>query len=79
MAVVSLVSLNTVETGQVVEVAQILGGAGVICRLNSMGIEVGTKIKKNSSKLTNGPIIVEVKDTQIAIGRGIAEKIFVKI
>ena len=60
-------------------VIQITGGAGVVRKLDAMGVEVGGKIKKIGSTLGNGPLVFEIKRTQVAVGRGIAQKILVKI
>jgi len=75
----SSVSLSTMEPNQIVKVTQILGGDNMLTKLNVMGVSVGTKIKKISSTSPNWPMVFEAKGVQVAIGKGIAQKIFVKI
>ncbi|NKQ38364.1 MAG: ferrous iron transport protein A [Methanosarcinales archaeon] len=47
-------------------------------RLEMLGIRIGNKIKNVTSQPFGGPIVIEVNRTQISIGTGIAEKIFVE-
>ena len=56
---------------------KIEGGVGIKNRLYSMGLIPGEIIKIiNTDK--KGPLIIEIKDTKIAIGRGMAMKILVE-
>ena len=71
--------VTAIKTGKTAKVCRILGGPGVFQKLNSMGIDVGSMIKKISSASANGPTVFEVKRTQIAIGHGIAQKILVEV
>ena len=73
------IPLNDMRANQEGKVVQITGGAGVVRKLDAMGVEVGGKIKKIGSTLRNGPLVFEIKRTQVAVGRGIAQKILVKI
>jgi len=61
------------------EVVIISLGAGRIAtkRLVDMGLVPGTKIKI-LRKAPLGPIEIEVKGSKLALGRGLATKIFVK-
>lgn len=71
-----MISLLQLENNSYAEVIDIKGGAGFLRRLESMGVRVGCKILKISD--TPGPVIIKVGSTQLAIGRGIASKIFVE-
>ena len=71
-----IVSLLQLENNSYAEVVDIKGGPGFLRRLESMGIRIGCKILKISD--TPGPVIIKVGNTQLAVGRGIASKIFVK-
>lgn len=73
-----LMPLSELFPGQTGEVANIAGGTGVIDRLNALGVRPGKKIKKISGAFSRGPLVFEIEKTQIAIGRGIANKIFIK-
>ena len=47
-------------------------------RLSELGLTPGTKIKKLSSAPFHGPIQLEVRNTRLVIGRGLASKILLK-
>jgi ferrous iron transport protein A len=53
------------------------GGAGFRRRLAALGFTPGTKIKMLQNR-GHGAILVTVRDTRIALGRGEAHKIWVK-
>jgi len=58
-----------------VRVKEILGGRGFVRRLADMGLAPGQEVEV----LSNGPpVVVKIKDTKIAIGRGIARKVVVE-
>ncbi len=63
-----------VNQGEEVKILDIAGGQGVYKRLMEMGIYPGASVKIISNT-GGGPIIIGVKDTKIALGRGMAMKI----
>lgn len=60
-------------------VHKILGGHGMTRRLEALGVRAGVPITKVSSQLMRGPITIQLGNTQIALGFGIARKVIVKI
>jgi len=46
-------------------------------RLNSLGLVPNTKVKI-LRKLSKGPLLVKIKGTEVALGRGICSKIYVE-
>jgi len=44
-----------------------------------MGFNPGVRIKVIQGGFSRGPIIVAVRDTRLALGRGMAHKIMVKL
>jgi len=72
----SLNDMNSEESGIVYEIE---GGQGMINRLNALGIITGKKIKKIDSMLMRGPATVLVNRTKVAIGFGMAGKIFIEV
>ncbi len=70
-----LAEMRTGQTGTVVEV---MGGHGLIRRLDALGIRPGRKVTKLNSTLFRGPIILRVNNTQVAVGFGMAKKIIVE-
>jgi len=71
----SLVELKENEVGKVVE---ILGGFGIHQKLDALGIRIGVEVKKISSIAARGPVIVEVGNTKIALGYGMARRIILE-
>ncbi len=61
-------------TGKV-RVKEILGGKGFVRRLADMGLAPGQVVEVMSR---GPPVIVKIRDTKIAIGRGIAKKVVVE-
>jgi len=70
-------TLAKMRTGQTGTVVGILGGHGLIRRLDALGIRPGKKVTKLSSALFRGPVILRVNNTQVAVGFGMARKIIV--
>lgn len=74
--IMDLTRLKTGETGLVKEIA---GGWGVTSRLETLGIRSNVHLNKISSQLARGPVTVQVGNTRVAIGFGMAEKIIVQL
>lgn len=58
-------------------ITQIRGGRGLVRRLSDMGFTPGVNVKVVHAH-SPGPLAVEVKDSRIALGRGVAMKIMVE-
>ena len=71
-------TLAEMRTGQTGTVVGVLGGHGLIQRLDALGIRPGRKVTKLSSTLFRGPITLRVNNTQVAVGFGMARKIIVE-
>ncbi len=74
--IVNLIDMKRGETGVV---AELQGGFGFTTRIQSMGIRIGKKIKKTGAHFWRGPQTVLVDNFQVAIGHGMASKIFVEV
>lgn len=72
-APIPLTELDTDEEGAVIELG---GGRGFISRLATLGFTPGAPLKMVQN-YGSGPLIVRVRDTRIALGRGEAGKVFV--
>ncbi len=59
------------------KIVRINGGRNLVRKLYSMGIYEGVVIEKILS-YSKGPVIVKVHNSQVAIGRGMAEKLSVE-
>ena len=72
------INLTQLKEGETGEITGIQGGYGLTKRLDSLGIKVGSKIIKVSSQYMKGPIVLQVNNTQVAIGYGMARKILLE-
>jgi len=69
-------SLGRIESGMWVQIEQMTGGHQFLSRLASLGFTPGARLKVLQN-YGHGPLIVSVRDTRVALGRGEAEKILV--
>jgi ferrous iron transport protein A len=68
--------LSQVAEGQVVSVVSINSGRGLRNRLTAMGLMPKTQIQVvHNGRL--GPFVISIKNSRMAIGRGVADKIMV--
>jgi len=72
-------TLAEMKTGQTGTVVGVLGGHGLIQRLDALGIRPGKKVTKLSSTLFRGPVTLRVNNSRVAVGFGMARKIIVKV
>ncbi len=70
--------LTMLESGDKAIVKEIRGGRGFINKLNALGITPGKEITKLSAMIFQGPVIIKIGESQIALGYGMANKIFVR-
>jgi len=71
-------TLARMQAGQSGKVISIDKGHGIVRRLEAMGIRPGQRITKISAMFMRGPVTVQVKNTRIALGHGMASKIIVE-
>jgi Fe2+ transport system protein FeoA len=69
--------LAMVSSGETVRIVSIEGGQGVRRRLADLGLNLGEVISVVQSN-HHGPMILAVKESRLAIGRGVAHKIMVE-
>ena len=70
--------LTKLGPGQKGIIVRIEGGSGLVNKLEHMGIRKGKTIEKVSSHFLRGPQTIRVGRTEVAIGFGMARKIFVE-
>ena len=73
---IDLTQMQTGESGLIIEIQ---GGHGLISKVQSMGLRPGKKITKISSHFWRGPQIIKVDNIEVAIGFGMAKRIFVQV
>jgi ferrous iron transport protein A len=65
--------------GQSGIVVEVLGGQGMINRLSALGIRPGKRVTKVNSMFMRGPVTVQVGNSRVAIGFGMAKRIVVDL
>ncbi|UCD91608.1 MAG: metal-dependent transcriptional regulator [Methanobacteriota archaeon] len=73
-----LVPLVNMKNGEEGIIKFLRGGRGMVRRLADMGLTRDTRIKVNRSAPFRGPIEIRVRGTRLALGRGVANRIFVQ-
>ncbi len=73
------IQLTALKEGDEGKIAFIRAGRAATQRLNEMGLVPETKIKILRKGVLNGPIEVLVRNSRLAIGAGLAAKIYVRI
>ena len=68
--------LSMVRAGETVKIVRIEAGRGLNSRLAAMGLvpNVQIKVVRNNHP---GPFVINIKDSKIMLGRGMAHKIMV--
>ncbi len=67
--------LSMTATGERVKLVNIIGGEGIKNRLAALGLTPGVELCVVQD--AGGPLLVSVRDSRIALGRGMAHKIMV--
>jgi len=75
----SVISITELKPGQEGIIASIRGNRRVTQRLADLGLTPETTIQMLKTAPFNGPIEVVVRGSRLAIGREIAENIFVRV
>ena len=69
--------LSDLAPGEIGVVQGLAGGRGFVSRLAALGFTPGAEVKMIQN-FGHGPIIVLVRDTRIALGRGEAMKVLIR-
>ena len=71
--------LINIEDNIQVEIVSFRGGWGISSKLRQLGLMPGDRIIVTKRAPFNGPLLVEANGRSIALGRGVAGKIEVKV
>lgn len=71
-----MVPLTDAKESAKCRVMRIMGGKGAILRLSELGVYEGAVII--AKRTGAGPVLIQVLDSTIALGRGLAQKIQVE-
>lgn len=72
----SAAALGSNEEGTIVSLG---GGPGAQARLRALGLVEGQRVRNVSRIGWGGPVILLVNRAQVAVGRGLARKIVVRV
>lgn len=70
-------TLDQIPKDRNVQVVSIEGGWGARHRLNRLGIHPGDMIVVKRGGIMGGPILVQIHGMEVALGRGMAQKVVV--
>ena len=71
--------LADLKPGESAEIVSLNGGEDFQSRLRAMGLAEGQTVRKLSRIRWGGPIVLLVNRAQVAVGRGMARKITVRV
>ncbi len=74
-----IVDITNLKTGEKAIIKDIIGGAGIIRKVENMGIRIGKSVKKLSSHYLRGPQTIQIDRLNLAVGYGVAKKILVEV
>jgi ferrous iron transport protein A len=75
----TLRALDRVPECHWAEVVEVDGGQGANRRLAQLGILVGATVHVLRAAPLGGPVLVEVQGSTVAVGRGLARKVSVRL
>ncbi len=74
-----MTDLTQMKRGERGKVVKIEGGLGLLRRLETLGIRKGVEVTKASAQIMRGPITLKAGNTEVAIGYGMAKRVFVEL
>ncbi len=74
-----LSSITDLKPGQKAKIAFIRGGMESVKRLSDLGLTPGTQVQLQRSAPLKGPVQILVRGSMLAVGRGIANRIFITL
>ena len=73
------ITLVELKAGQSAHIKSIHGGVFITKRLSDLGLRPGKRVTKISGMFMRGPVTVKVGSSNIALGFGMANKVFVEV
>ena len=72
-------TLDHVHEGKKAKIIEIKGGRSIRQRLAELGLHPGDVVGMVRSAVFHGPMLIDIRGNEVAIGRGVAEKIEVEV
>ncbi len=73
------VSLAQMRAGERGRILRIIGGRGLVYKLEALGIREGEEIKKVSEQWMRGPVLLKHGHSQVALGFRMASRVLVRV
>lgn len=73
---ISLAEMKVNSTGVITQLAE---GAQFRAKMHSLNFRIGKKIRIIGKSILNSPVVVEVDNTRVAVGMGMAQKVFLEV
>ncbi len=73
------VSLLQLQSGRRARIKYLGGGLAFQRKLASLNIRIGKTIKKIAAQPFGGPVVIEIGNTRVTLGRGIAMRILLEV
>ncbi len=74
-----IVTLDKMDVGRLAVIKSVSGGKGMVSRMEALGVRPGKLVNKVSAQFWGGPITVTIDGRSLAIGRGLAARVFVEL
>jgi ferrous iron transport protein A len=74
-----IISLSKMGVNQSGIISSLEGGGKFQVRLQALNLRIGKRIKKISTNPFRGPIVIEIDQSRLALGHGMANKVMVEI
>ena len=74
----NIIPLTVLRKGEKAIIVSHKGGRHFGNRMNSLGLRPRAVITKISSQLFRGPVTIQIGNSQVALGHGMARRIFVE-
>ncbi len=74
-----IIDLTEMRPGEFGKIKELKGGDFFEKRLKQIGVRPGKRLKKVSSHFWHGPHTVQIDNIKIAVGYGLAKKVFVEV
>ncbi len=74
-----MISLAEMKVNTSGIIKQLGEGAQFRAKMHSLNFRIGKRIRKIGKSILHSPVVVEVDNTRVAIGTGMAKKVFLEV
>jgi ferrous iron transport protein A len=73
-----IISIDQLRAGGKGVIRSVASGRGAVQKMEAIGLRPGKVVTKVSSQLMRGPVMVMIDGRIVAIGRGLASRVYVE-